>query len=205
MKREEYLDLEDFLFARFPELESWFANMSESRRSETQAAWREATRRVDLDDAKEVVRLIHAGEETEPKSFSRWPAAIATGGRRLGQQARAASRRSTSLPRVVDGEYVYDCLQCRDIGMVTVWHPQTLAELAGGDLATLYTAVVACTCKAGGAYRRWMRELDPEADLPLRRQDSAGVWRDYRLGDPAETEAAREWAARTKATQIEAF
>jgi hypothetical protein len=192
MKREEYLDLEDFLFARFPEVESWFANMNETRRSETQSAWWEVLRYAELIHGQEAVRRMHAGDEPEPRSFSRFPAAILAIARKLAQDAhkKAASRPG---PRIVDGEPVYQCIQCEDFGLVAAWHPDTLAKLASGERVTLYTCVFACTCPAGTLYRKWAPVFDAERHLPLRRRDADGQWRLHYQTDAAEIEAAREF------------
>ena len=195
MKREEFTRFQEaFLFPRFPELEVWLNNQSEERRAETVESWWEVLRYAELIHAQEAVRRMHAGDEPEPRSFSRFPAAILAIARNLAKEAhrRAASRPG---PRMVDGEPVYNCLQCQDDGRLIAWHPDTLRELAAGERSTLYTCVFACTCPAGTLYRRWMPAFGPERHLPLRRRDDDGIWRLHYLTSPAEIDAAREFGA----------
>jgi hypothetical protein len=196
MKREEFTRFQEaFLFPRFPELEAWLNNQGEDRRAETVESWWEVLRYAELIHAQEAVRRMHAGDEPEPRSFSRFPAAILAVARNVAKEAhrRAASRPG---PRVVDGEPVYQCLQCEDFGMIAAWHPDTLKELAAGERGTLYTCVFACTCPAGTLYRKWAPVFDAERHLPLRRRDADGQWRMHYQHDAAEIETAREFAER---------
>jgi len=194
MKRSEFDGFQAFLFARFPELESWVNNFADARKAETVESWFEVLRYAELIHAQEAVRRMHAGDEPEPRTFSRFPAAIVAIARNVAKDAhkKAATRPG---PRLVDGEPAYNCLQCEDYGMIAAWHPDTVEQLAAGEQSTLYTCVFACSCTAGTLYRKWAPVFDAERHLPLRRRDGDGVWRLHYLGDPAEIEAARQFAA----------
>ncbi len=222
MKRDEFREFhESFLFARFPELESWLNGMSEDRRAETLESWFEVLRHAELPHAQEAVRRLHAGDEPEPRSFSKFPASILAIARKVDRETPKADRHARHGPKLVDGEWVFECLQCRDHGAVECWHPASLEDLAaelqdparprigatvtaGEDLfgrpkivrLAAYSCFVACTCAAGATYRRAkVRALDAERDLALWRRDADGEWRLHWQTDPEEIEAARAFVA----------
>ncbi len=221
MKRSEFDAFQEFVFARFPELESWINNFAEARKAETLESWFEVLRFAELPHAQEAVRRLHAGDEPEPRSFSKYPAVILAIARKVANETAKAQRRADRGPKLVDGEWVYACLQCRDYGVVECWHPCSLSDLAAeladpgrariGDTVTAgedlfgrpklrriaaYSCVVACTCEAGALLRRAkVRALSAERDLPLWRKDQDGEWRLHDQTDQAEIEAARALVA----------
>jgi hypothetical protein len=210
MRRDEFTDFQDYLFARVPELESWLNGFAVARREETIESWFEVLSRLDVEAAQYAVRLLQAGDEQEPRSFSKYPACIAAIVKRIrGECAQEARRRG---PRIIDGEEVFECLQCRDDGRVSCWHPESMKAARGGTLgqvvirgldcfgrqeehrAPLFTCALACTCAAGESFRRGkMRVFNPAVDLPLRRKDADGQWRMHFTTDQEEQAALAEF------------
>lgn len=146
----------DYHLGYFPGVDGWMKTKVPNKPA-TFAAWRKTLARISLEDAKAATEaLYHQAGET--KGFGKHAAIIA----RLAGQI--AADRAPEQPRAqyVDGEQVYRCLVCHDIGTVIVWHDYTVA-IAAGKVANqklapgtkwsnLYTMALGCCCAAG---ERW--------------------------------------------------
>jgi len=84
----------------------------------------------------------------------------------------ASSRRVHRIDRTV-GEKTVGCAQCKDTGLVHVYHPETVRWCDEGDLPPKYGGklyiseiVVRCTCKAGDSWRR-IEKYKPRWHVPV--------------------------------------
>lgn len=161
--------------AAFPGLRSWLAKMPPTGndglagQSEILQNWATVLRDVDFLDAMAATEALARGDEEEPGAYDRHPSAVRAIARRLAAQ-RIRSRR----PLIVDGEETYACLRCQDTGLVTIYHPRTLALARRGELTPgrLYTAAAACTCEAGRRHA-WLMRYSPDRDILVPRPEPA--------------------------------
>lgn len=102
--------------------------------------------------------LLGSGDATRPH---RIPFLVADRAKRLCRNAETGRLRAAT-----NGQETYACLRCRDSGLVTIYHPRTLALARRGELVPgrVYTAAAACTCEAGRRYP-WLLRYDPARDL----------------------------------------
>lgn len=186
----------------FTGLHSWLSKMPENRavaRSESEPTQHDVLQRwyrclddVDLKDAKRASDSLLSGDEAEPRGYDKHPAAVAAIARRLHGSRPSGAREEG--PRFIHGEEVVTCLLCRDWGRFSVWHPESMKRVAAEGLnPPHYVCAVSCTCPAGRRYRKRIRQFEPRLDLPLRRQDSDGVWRLHDVADQEEHAALFEF------------
>ncbi len=107
-------------------------------------AWCRTLAHVDADAAKEATDALFLGTEDEPKAYDRHPATIV-------RIARAHTKPISSdiVPRMVDDEWAYNCLQCHDTGIISCWHPKSMYAMRDGTFGqafTAYSCTTACTC-----------------------------------------------------------
>ncbi len=157
MTEHEFDDWLDYHMAAFPSLRGWFAKNTPNDAVGDQrplAHWRNALRDVDLEDAQRATDSMLAGDLDEPRAYSAIPKTI----RQWCRGSYAVQKKSSSKQRrTVDGEIVYDCPHCLDMGTIPVIHPKVHQQIYQGvEYADLrwWTCVVACTCGAGEKWRR---------------------------------------------------
>lgn len=143
--------------AAYPSLSDWLARVTRQTDGEAtttpeaiMACWANILADVPYDAAIAATDAMARGDEEEPRGYDRHPAAIRAMARRI------AARRATmhTRPIRIDGQETYACPRCLDSGVVTIYHPRTIAAARRGMLTpgTVYTAAAACSCQAG---RRW--------------------------------------------------
>lgn len=151
MTPEEFTEWFAYHTARFTGIRQWLDKSTKGAGSpsvaEIQRGWYGTMRNLDLDNAKAASDRMHAGDIEEPKGYDRHPAAI--------RRACAGLRKIGVIePRYdPDGNETFACLTCMDTGMVFIWHPKTVMQVARDGFGTepLYSCAVACTCKSGDA------------------------------------------------------
>lgn len=160
MTPAEYKTWYAFHAARFPNWASFMVNLdkfpapNKPTTSEASQAIYETLADVGLTDAIEASRRLARGDESEIDQMDQHAKAVRGVARRLsGERLRLAS----ASTRCIGKEPTFRCLRCEDVGVVTVWHPETVRECRDADLAELiiarkrqtYTCVVACDCAKG--------------------------------------------------------
>lgn len=120
--------------------------------------WYKALVDVRIDDAIWATEAMFRGDVAKPFGYEEHPAAI-----RRYALARAATRKEAGR-KYSNGERVYECGQCSDRGLVTVWNP---AFLAWAREAFADRAVPA------GGWFRWRD--DPRAAQRVRGQAVSGA------------------------------
>jgi len=213
MTRDEFLELQKFIFIRLPDIRAWLAKIPEG--DETLIGWFDILKHADFEYAKDAVRRLQSQVVPMPRGWSFLPATI----RRIAAEIQQDRNPPQPLrDRYVGGERVYRCLQCRDSGLVECWHPESLAHLAREDrepefpkLGSMIPAGTdifgrpqtrrlapyenghACTCDAGAVHRRRGLRVFSERDFALRRRDASGEWVLHYTSDAEEIEAARHF------------
>ena len=116
MTREEFDKWLDYHCARFSKVREWMASLG-SDQPATVEAWYEALNHLALADAQAASKEMHANA-AEYKMLSRdaIPATIA------GIASRFAPQASQPARRFVDGVETVNCLRCKDVGYVDVFH-----------------------------------------------------------------------------------
>lgn len=151
MTLDEFHSWFTYHVARFPGIVVWLKRLPEERkgalpaRQDVMDAWFEQLAAVSQDAARLATQALAALQESQqPKAFDRHPSWIAAYGR--GQQ-REQSRQDGRW-RFSDGEQTYQCPQCQDTGLLTVYAARTILDAIDGQLSlpTAYTTTVACSC-----------------------------------------------------------
>ncbi len=158
MTSEEFSDWMAYHQAAFPGVAKWMRdNTPKDATTEERPVyhWRWALSDVDVLDAKLATDAMLSGDLDEPRGYSSHPRVI----RKWCRVERYTAKHHTESTQrtTIDGETVYDCPQCLDIGTVPVVHPkvhqQVYREVPYGELRWA-TAVVACSCDAGDKWRQ---------------------------------------------------
>lgn len=155
--------------ARFAETATWLA----SQPVEVHRAWADAFRDVDAVAAIRVMDAIFRGDVEQPKYFSGWPALIRKLSFSGDFRQRAIDRPDYGAPKMVNGDWTFRCLDCRDTGSVICWHPKTMHALEKvfgtenenhfWEPGKKYTCAVRCSCEIGQDRFRWMEMIyDPK-------------------------------------------
>jgi hypothetical protein len=118
----------------------------------------------ELGDAKGATAAMVAGDLEMPRGYGQHAAVVRrwcyAAQRRRDSQQRASMR---CQPRQVDGHDAFDCLTCRDEGVVVVLAKQTCEEIVAGTIVGprdqgIYTALACCTCRRGQFRRSELRD-----------------------------------------------
>lgn len=167
--------------AKFTGLGRWFATVTADHKRNDDApslddvmtSWYRTLKPSSLEHAKEATDKL-GDHDTEPKGWDRHPMAIAGICRKLRGEGRGSS--GEKKRRYVDGEEVYECLQCKDYGYVGVWHPNAMRAARDGEpvhatiIRTMSTFEwsVRCTCKAGVCLPSDIPVFNPKTMLPFK-------------------------------------
>lgn len=118
-------------------------------------AWLQSLQDVSFEEAKAASdEMFRLPEDQLPKGYDRHPAKILE----LTRNERRRRPPPAWKPRVIDGHETYKCPDCRDYGVFTVWHPDTIALIRKGYGQNMladprrhpaYTCAVRCVCEAG--------------------------------------------------------
>lgn len=169
MTGSEYQQFLTQFQSQFPETATWLASQPDN----THRVWSEAFRDVDQRSAMRALDAVFRGDASEPRYFSGWPALIRKLARSSTYSAIDPDTRDYGAPRMVDGEWTYECLECRDTGSVICWHPQTMLALSkamydGAETdfwkprPAKYTCAIRCVCNLGSRRYPWMQHVyDP--------------------------------------------
>lgn len=168
----------DLWFAKhvncFTGINAWLAKLPKqsdtgSSRQGVLAEWQSRLRRVEYEDAVAATEALHSGAEEDPRSFDKHPGAIA----RIASKLRKPTR--PQRPLRIGEQETFACLQCRDYGAFTCWHPDSMhAADPRSDRVLempLYSCAVACTCAAGDRWKHLAR-FNPNVWLPLERDEN---------------------------------
>ena len=151
MKFEEFKQWLAYHMARYPNLETWLANLDKGEtvsRKEVIQSWYSLLKSIDLQDAKKATdTLFESGVDLKPSETPRLiKETVIRGAEDLARQLR---------PKYAHGVETFTCKLCRDSGWVDIWHPDFVAALRKGDAdAFPYKAVAYCTCAKGELRKR---------------------------------------------------
>lgn len=172
-------DFQDWLKrhrAAFPSLDGDLERAAKGGTSVTEILriWFAVLRDVSLADAIDATLRLARGDDEPPRRVDDHARVVRAVARRAsGERLRFKKRE----PRIINGQYVYDCHLCSDTGMRTVWHSLAVAAMyegkyveAGNRGCTELTAVVACGCERGQAM---MVRGDNGKLEPMQRFDSS--------------------------------
>ena len=168
MTRDEFDDWWDHHASNFASLHGWLArNVPADGRKGFFDAWARILWHTDLEDAKAASDVMARGDEERPQGTDGHPAAIVRIARRLKTDRQ---RTQPQRRHYADGEETVLCLKCGDDGLVIVWDRVAMAaakEGTLGNLKTLYSCAVRCTCDAGEKWR-WMQAVyNPSRMCPV--------------------------------------
>jgi len=211
MTKKEFLKWWELHVALFPGLQTWIdRSVPDTRRDKFFAGWQRALSRAEPDDADTASDLLFSGEENLPRAYEKHPMAVAVIARRL----RADRERKRSQARQQSLGDTVACLQCRDHGHISCWHPISctfadpqrrgpaapiaLPEAELGDRGTLCSTAIACVCEAGDYWARCqlrMARFNPAKWLALDRfEDGRYIIGD--MGSPDEQDRLCEFVAK---------
>ncbi len=170
--------------AVFPEMNTWLGKVPREDQQGTVLAWQRAMEDISLEDAEAATQAMLRGDIKKPFQCSDHPAAIIGYARQLRNNRVGHSE---PIRRWHDGEETYRCPICRDDGLLSVWHEESMfASVGRGGLlsrlgkaprpsAMLVTMTVVCTCQAGDAYEQShvMRYNERIHMIPDRRASAA--------------------------------
>lgn len=176
---------------KFPDLESAASENRPTQRA-IQQGWFRVLRDVELTDAMAATDAMKNGDEEQPRSFDDFPKYV----RKITQRRRKPDRSTQPWQRrTADGEETFACLDCRDVGAVTIWHPRAVIQrVLDGELweaIRTATAAIRCTCRAANKYR-WMGDYRYDREKHLRHEPGMS------LRDPDTRQAIEEFCDRLR-------
>ena len=143
MTRDEFDDWLEYHCGAFRSISKWLGSLGTEEAEKTLGHWFRVLRNIGLDEAKQATERLFAGQEAEPKSRDKIPAAI----RAISKKLRSGgSSRRERRSVYVDGEPVFECNLCEDDGRIV------LLEFEGEEDAfpgAPYRATYACRCRHG--------------------------------------------------------
>lgn len=157
MNRHEFNEWLDHHAARFLGLPVFLAKHTGGdgmpTKEQVLRAWENTLSHLTLDEALRASNELYAlPEANQPRGFDRHPVVV----RELAMNKRRSQPDRGKRRKIVDGQEVFDCLLCRDTGMVIVVHPKTVNNIIAGDGPAMiqdpqkhpfYTGAVGCDCK----------------------------------------------------------
>lgn len=168
MTSDEFTEWLNYHCGAFTNLRDWLNKMGRDQTEETLRHWRRTLSGATLEHAKAATEALFSGDEAEPKSRDKIPAAVAAIARKLKRAWNEANERRTWRPT---GEETVKCPGCLDVGWRICWHPATMEDCAAGKFpgdgmsieGTGYTCAVPCTCEAGdNGARRLKYRFSPD-------------------------------------------
>lgn len=160
--------------AAFPGVDSWLNKFARQpveggalSQREILDQWFDCLKHESLDDCIAATYALNSGERDAPRAFDDHARTV----RRIAFEIRNA-RSSEKRLQVYGGEPSYRCLQCRDEGLVMVWHPDAMKLAAeSGELPRKrYEAAVRCDCEAGSSRNRPEPQYDANRWLLIDRR-----------------------------------
>lgn len=150
MTGDEFKDWIDYHGKLVSGFRKWYAGQD----VETVKVWIEGLASVTLQSAKQASKDMLSGEIESP-AFGRHLAVIRRRAAAIERQAVLAERQSTGLDNrreSIDGQEVFRCPDCKDSGLVEIYHPVTVdlalrGKFDSGDM--IRSCACACSCEAG--------------------------------------------------------
>lgn len=137
-------------------------------------AWCECVEPISLENAKAASRKMFAEPDLKPYKWQDHPGKI----RQIANDISHRHQPTTDTPRMIDGEIVYDCSICQDIGALTVWQDQSILAMQRGEFGDENSRswAVACTCRMGDGHAKRIRRYDARRDVKcLTTYDTASI------------------------------
>jgi hypothetical protein len=169
----------------FASIDSWIASMpkksellavgGESFQPVTQEslakAWFDVLADMDLAGCLAATKMLHRGDEPQPKAFDLHPQTVRGIAKRLAREKQDDKSVFRFGPRIrANGEETVNCRECLDSGYVFIFHPDAMRLIRDGktygDPGTRYTALALCSCDCGQRRKKQrvaerMDEFDP--------------------------------------------
>ena len=153
MTNIDYGDWIKYHLAAFPALDKWLASTDESPDTirMRNRHWAKALAAISVEEAKRVTDQLVTGEIESPRGWSAHPTVI----RKQVSINRRANREyilDKIRPQPIDNEDTFSCFQCRDSGLIDVWHVKSMKAMREGRFGehqTDYRCVVRCECEVG--------------------------------------------------------
>lgn len=178
MTHDEFREWFKHHVTSFTGVGSWLASFptvtqgNQPTQAQVRMNWYRVLEHTDLADARAATDSLFRGDDQFPEKsgFDCHPATV----RKIAKRHSAFRVRPAANPNY-NREETYKCLQCRDVGLVHVWHPQIVRE-ARRDRETwlavgkVYSACVCCSCQSGERWASKGRSDNREASgrLPIR-------------------------------------
>lgn len=113
--------------------------------------WRSALADVSLKAALDVTAAMSRGDIDKPKDWDDHARFVR---RHAHDEPAADPQRNLPKGRLIDGEWVYSCSHCEDLGFRDIWHPKSVAAAESDPdrflkFGPFLRQVVACTCNEG--------------------------------------------------------
>lgn len=170
MKNDEFKRWFAHHVARFPGVSTWLRKFpqvgtdEEVTQKSIMAAWRDALAPVELGDAVDASDMLFDGRESRPPAYEAHPSTV----RSLAFKLKDARTKKTSRPVPVNGDPREPaCKTCLDAGLISCWHPTTVAAFAAGERPPKYTCAKRCDCPAADRMCRDIPPFDPQHDISV--------------------------------------
>jgi hypothetical protein len=181
----EWLMYHGRLFSNFDE---WVAKQHD----DLIRLWRRSLSNADFEICKQISEDMATGRVEQPAGY----------GKHINIVVREewGRRRSSSAgqQRYVEGQRVYDCSDCRDFGVVLIYHPDFLGAISGRELTLeqaerlIHVCNASCPCAAGD---RW-REVRPPRKPLTTYSAGAKMWTADGKAVPMTRVTRDDWSGR---------
>jgi hypothetical protein len=150
MKDHEFDQWVTHLTLKLPEVSAWMKKQPVHEQQQRLKDWRETLRYTDLPAAKAGLEAIYNDELAMPRAFNKLPVVVR--GYALDNRPQAQSD-SEPVFNYETGQYSFKCLECDDIGMITVVRADTqvmMRDQPENLVPSKYAeCAVACNCEKG--------------------------------------------------------
>lgn len=149
MNDAEFLHWTKHLILKLPEVGAWLHKQPKDEQQERLKDWRETLRPADEKGARAALDALYNEEIPMPRAFNRVPIKV----RAFAMDSLPAVKDDEPIWDPVTKQWLYKCLECDDIGMVTVCRVETQVMMRDqpDDVTpkNFATCMVACNCAKG--------------------------------------------------------
>lgn len=163
MDNNEFTQWTAHLRLKLPEVGAWIAKQPPREQQDRLADWRDTLKYTALNLAKDGIDAIYNEDVKMPRAFNRLPIVVRGYAMDNGPQQRDDSE---PIWDPVAKQWLFKCLECDDIGMITVCRVETQVKARDEpdklNAANFATCAVACSCEKGNRFTRRRKHPMPQ-------------------------------------------